>query len=93
MAILQEVKLALRISNSAFDTEIQDIIDACKIDLVEAGAENTTDDTDALVKRAIILYAKANFGMANPDMEKYQKAYDRLKITMALSGEYKTGGA
>jgi hypothetical protein len=92
MAILQEVKLALRISNNAFDSEITDIIDACKIDLVEAGAENT-DDTDALVKRAIILYAKANFGMANPDMEKYQKAYDRLKITMALSGEYKTGGA
>lgn len=92
MAIRDDVKLALRVSNSSFDGEIDDIIAACKIDLVEAGAENT-DEADALVKRAIILYAKANFGMANPDMEKYQKAYDRLKITMALSGEYKTGGA
>jgi len=92
MAILAEVKLALRSSNTAFDSEITDIIAACKIDLAEAGAENT-DDTDALVKRAIILYAKANFGMANPDMEKYQKAYDKLKIKMALTETYKTGGA
>jgi hypothetical protein len=89
MAILDEVKLALRISSTAFDTEITDIIASAKIDLTEAGAENT-DDTDSFVKRAIILYSKANFGMANPDMEKYQKAYDRLKITMALSEEYQT---
>lgn len=92
MAILDDVKLALRVSNAAFDGEITDIIAAAKIDLTEAGAANT-DDTDSLVKRAIILYAKANFGMANPDMEKYQKAYDRLKITMALTADYKTGGA
>lgn len=92
MPILDDVKVALRQTGTAFDGEITDIIAAAKIDLTEAGAENT-DDTDSLVKRAIILYAKANFGMANPDMEKYQKAYDRLKITMALTETYQTGGA
>ena len=92
MAILEDVKLALRESTTNFDGEITDIIAASKIDLTEAGAANT-DDTDPLVKRAIILYAKANFGMANPDMQKYQDAYDKLKILMGLSEEYQTGGA
>lgn len=89
MAILDDVKLALRVTNVAYDGEITDIIAACKIDLKEGGAANT-DDTDALVRRAIILYSKANFGMANPDMEKYQKAYDNIKTMMALTEDYQT---
>lgn len=92
MALLDDVKIALRVNNTAFDDEIIDIIAAAKLDLTEAGAINT-DETDKLVKRAITLYAKANFGMANPDMEKYQKAYERLKVTMSLCTTYKTGGA
>lgn len=92
MALLEDVKIALRVNNTAFDDEIIDIIAAAKLDLTEAGAINT-DETDKLVKRAIILYSKANFGMSNPDMEKYQKAYDKLKVTMSLCTIYKTGGA
>ena len=91
MALLDDVKIALRVNNTAFDDEIIDIIAAAKLDLTEAGAINT-DETDKLVKRAITLYAKSNFGMANPDMEKYQKAYERLKVTMSLCTTYKTGG-
>lgn len=90
MAILDSVKLALRISNSSFDVEeITPIIDACKADLKQSGVV-VVDDNEALTKRAIILYAKANFGMENPEMEKYQKAYDRLKTLMALSVKYNT---
>lgn len=92
MAFLDDVKVALRVSNTSFDDEIADIIAAAKLDLTEAGAINT-DETDKLVKRAITLYAKANFGMSNPDMEKYHKAYERIKITMSLCTTYKTGGA
>lgn len=89
--MLSKVKKALRINNTAFDDEIQDLIDAAKEDLATGGVKNT-DDTDQLVKMAIIFFAKANFGMANPEMEKYQKAYDRLKITMALTEKYRTSG-
>lgn len=90
MSILDDVKVALRITNVNFDSEITDIIAACKIDLTKGGAANT-DETDPLVKRAIILYAKANFGLANPDMEKYHKAYQGLKTLMASTQEYQTG--
>jgi len=87
MALLDDVKVALRTTQNFTDDEIQDIIDACKLDLGIAGTE-TVDETDKLIKRAIIIYAKANYGMANPDMEKYQRAYDKLKVNVALALRY-----
>lgn len=89
MAILNDVKLALRIKSTAYDTEITDIIAAAKLDLKGAGvAEGNIIDTDEFIKRAIVVYAKANFGMANPDMEKYDKAYDKIKTHLATSLDY-----
>jgi hypothetical protein len=86
MALLDDVKLALRMKNIAFDTEITPIIDACKIDLKLAGV-NIIVETDPLIQRAVVLYAKANFG-SNPDSEKYQKSYDLLKCSLAVAGDY-----
>lgn len=85
--ILDKVKQALRIKSEAFDMEIEDLICACKIDLALAGIKKI-EDADALIQRAIIVYAKANFGLENPDSEKYQKSYDLLKMSMALAGDY-----
>lgn len=93
MALLDDVKLALRISSSAFDTEITDLIDAAKADLKLSGviAEKVDEDPpDTLIKRAITVYAKANFGWDNPDAERLQQAYDMLKMHLSLSAEYRT---
>jgi hypothetical protein len=87
MAFIDEVKKALRIRNTEYDSEITSIIEACKLDLQEAGVV-TISETDELTQRAIILYAKANFGMANPDMEKYEKMYEKVKTTMSLATNY-----
>lgn len=87
--MLEAVKLALRIASNAYDTEITDLIAAAKLDLAGAGVVNI-DEADALVKRAIIIYAKANFGLANPDADQYQRSYDRLKTHLALSIDYNT---
>lgn len=91
MAILDDVKLALRLKATAYNDEITDIIDAAKLDLKGAGvAAGKIIDTDKFIKRAIIVYAKANFGMANPDMDKYDKAYDKIKTHLASSKYYNT---
>lgn len=90
MAILTDVKTALRISTAAYDDEITDLIEACQIDLTQSGVDSTNAD-EKFIKRAIILYAKANFGMANPDMEKYLTAYERQKTFMALTTAYGEG--
>lgn len=91
VTLLSAVKTALRITSNRFDGEITTLIEACKIDLSIAGV-TVLDETDPVIKRAIILYAKANFGYDNPDSEKFQKSYDLLKCSLALAGDY-NGGA
>lgn len=83
--MLNQVKLALRISNDVFDDEITSIIEAAKLDLTVGGVE-LTDTSDPLIKRAIILYAKANYGLSNPDSDKYDDAYHNLREKLAISG-------
>jgi len=85
--MLQKVKLALRITNSHFDEEIQDIIDACYLDLEISGATKLSGTYEKLVNRAVILYAKAQFGLENPDSEKFQNSYEALKRQLTLSGD------
>jgi uncharacterized phage protein (predicted DNA packaging) len=91
MALLDDVKLALRISSSAFDSEITDLIEAAKADLQLSGVkqEKADDDNDPLIKRAIIVYCKANFGYDNPEAERFQQSYDMLKQHLSLSYDYR----
>lgn len=86
MALIDDVKMALRIKNNAFDSDITDLIDACKLDLGMAGVEKVVE-TDAITKQAIKLYCKGSFGY-DENSEKFMKAYESLKISMALCGDY-----
>ena len=87
--MLDDVKTVLRISNNAYDAEIEDLIEAAKMDLILSGVhESKIVETDPLIKRAIIVYCKANFGWNNPDAERLQHSYNMLKIHLALSQEY-----
>lgn len=95
--MLDKVKNALRVKTAAFDDEVQGLIDACKADLRLVGvnvpeekppAEGELPSAgDPLITRAIILYAKANFGYSE-DSEKYKQAYDYLKCSLSLAGDY-----
>lgn len=88
--MLEKVKKALRISNTAFDDEVNDLIEAARQDLVLSGVSSTKadDDTDPLIIRAITTYAKANFGFDNPDAARFQQSYDLLKTHLCLAGDY-----
>lgn len=87
--MLEKVKLALRIKVTSLDSEITDLIEACKIDLSISGIK-VINDTDPLIQRAIIVYCKANFGLDNKESEKYQLSYDMLKQSLALCSDYNT---
>lgn len=91
MALLDDVKDALRVSDSDKDTEINDLIAAALADLLLAGV--TAGSTDPLVKRAIILFAKAQYGWDNSEADRFQKCYDLLKASLSLSADYTGGGA
>lgn len=87
MALLDDVKVCLRLSTTAFDdAEIIPLIDACKLDLSLAGVV-LTDEADPLIERAVVLYCKGNFGF-DEKSDRYLKAYDSLKNALALSGDY-----
>lgn len=93
MNVREEVKQALRISesNTAFDEEIQTLIDAARLDLIQAGISNelvNASEPDALIKRAIVTFAKAHFGYDNPEADRFNQAYTMLKQHLSLYGDY-----
>jgi len=84
--MLNKVKLALRISNTAYDSEITDLINACKKELELAGiASSNIVDTDGIIIQTIISYCKAYFGYDNPDAERYIRSYESLKSFLCLN--------
>ena len=89
MALLDDVKVALRISasNTSFNSEINDLISAAQRDLLVAGIK-VADTSDPLIKRAIVTYCKAHFGYDNPDADRLLRAYEMLKMHLMLSTEY-----
>lgn len=91
--MLEDIKNALRVSGDDLDTEIQDLIEAAKADLVLSGVhESKVDDKDPLIKRGIIVYCKAHFGYDDPKTaERFEQCYISLKQHLTLSTEYTAG--
>ena len=89
MAMLEDVKKTLRVTSTAFDTEVSDLIAACMLDLGISGVD-TVVETDPLIKRAIITYCKAYFGYDNQDSDRLALAYDSLRKHLAISTDYHT---
>lgn len=85
-ALLEDMKLALRIKSSAYDDEIEGLILACKADLKIAGVD-IVDETDPLTKQAIRIYVKGHFGY-DENSERFKQAYESLKRVMPLASEY-----
>jgi len=91
--MLEVVKSALRIDGDDLDGEIEDLIDAAKIDLRITGVDDEKIlETDPLIKRATILYCKAHFGYDDPKVaERFEVSYKSLKTHLTLSSEYRSG--
>lgn len=95
MTLLNDVKTSLRISQSAtaFDSEVSDLIAAAKDDLrlagvLESKVDAADESLDSLVKRAVTVYCKANFGYENPEAERFMQSYNSLKAHLTLSQEF-----
>lgn len=90
---VQKVKLWIRglSIGSVLDEEIWQDVLACCADLKIAGVVKTDLD-DPLIQQAVKLYCKAHFGYEE-ESEKFQQAYDALKASLSLSGDYNGLGA
>lgn len=84
------IRRSLRINHTHLDAEITDLIEAARADLLLGGisASKVNDESDFLIKRAIITYVKSEFGLDNVDSVKYHESYITLKRHLMLSSEY-----
>lgn len=88
MALIDEIKLILRISNDAYNDEIEMLINAAQADMLRVGVEeayvNAPKD-NPLVKHAIACYCKANFGYDETDATRFDASYRQLVADMLNS--------
>ena len=84
--MLDRVRMALRITTTAFDSEIDDLISAALADLDIAGVTAPTKNAPLIV-RAVITYCKAHFG--EPDeYDRLKAAYDEQKAQLQMATGY-----
>ena len=88
--MLEKVKLALRITTDAFDSELNDLIEAAKLDLGIAGVV-IPSKIDAIVTRAIITYCKMSFGLPE-DYDQLKRSYDEQKAQLSNATHYTDWG-
>lgn len=88
--MLEKIKLALRITTTAFDSEITDLIDAALADLGIAGVL-IEDEMEPLIIRAVTTYCRANFGQPE-DYERMKAAYDEQKAQLRTATGYTDWG-
>ena len=84
--MLNKVKMALRITTTAYDDELKDLIEAAQLDLGIAGVV-VPNQIDAIVSRAIITYCKMNFGTVD-DYDRLKASYDEQKAQLSMATGY-----
>lgn len=87
---LTSVRQYMRLTTKAHDSEIKDLISAARADLVLGGVleVKALDEKDPLILRAVATYVKAEFGLDNPDAEKYRASYKEQRNALTLSDSY-----
>lgn len=84
--MLNKVKLALRITTTVYDDELNDLIEAALLDLGIAGVI-VPAPIDALVTRAVITYCKMSFGLPE-EYDRLKASYDEQKAQLMTSADY-----
>lgn len=84
--MLALVKLALRISSTTFDTQLNMLIAAAQTDLGIAGVELPTT-LDEICQQAIITYVRMHFGQPD-DYERLKASYDEQKAQLSMADGY-----
>ena len=88
--MLAATKLALRITTTAFDSEITSLLNAALLDLGVAGVI-VPAEANALVQQACITYVRMNFGQPD-DYDRLKKSYDEQKAQLSTCTGYTVWG-
>lgn len=98
MALLDKVKVACRVTSTAYDDELTDLISAAFADIGIADVKASLlveDNILPLVQRAVITYCKLNFGFVQLEEHQYNRlkeSYDEQKAQMLMNSRYTNWG-
>lgn len=96
MALIDEVKTALRVSldDADINLQLQGLIDAAKDDLIHTADINASftgeGASSPLVKLAIITFVKAYWVDNEDEAEKLMRSYNSIKGKLSMSSFYST---
>lgn len=91
MALLDEMRTAVRVSHSATDDEIQMWIDAAVDDMRRVGiseghlGESDGNGMSPLCKAAVACYVKANYGFDVAERPQFEDSYRRIVVGLMNS--------
>ena len=89
-ALIASAKLAARITDTAFDMQISDLLDTAMRDMGVAGVE-VPESIDPLVKQAAITYFLMNFGQPD-EYDRLKRSYDEQKAQLVTCSGYTDWG-
>ena len=92
MALLDDVKIACRVTSTAYNTELSDLIQAALADLgiTDINPELLTETPGPLIKQAVITYCRMNFGeVEDGKYDRLKASYDEQKSQLLISREYR----
>lgn len=90
MALIDTCKMAMRVTTSSYDSEIQTYIDSAMLDLGIAGVE-IPQTADALVQKAVLTYVRMSFG-SPADYDNLKASYDEQKAQLMNATGYTNWG-
>lgn len=83
---LEKIKKDLRISHSKLDEDIQDNIEACKLDLKRVGID--VNKSNVLLEKSIKLFLRWQYNFEN-QADRYRNAYESLRNALSLCEDYR----
>ena len=95
MALLDKVKMACRVTTTAYDEELSDLICAGVRDIgitdVRQELLENVNQLPSLIQRAVITYCRLNFGQPD-DYDRLKRSYDEQKAQLLMSSAYTDWG-
>lgn len=94
MALLDDIKLSLRVTTPSLDHEVQMLVDGALYDMERAGVNPALlqvgedgDIANAFVKHALTAYCKAHFGYDVPEAGRFDDSYRRIVCDLLNSDQ------
>lgn len=86
MALIDDIKICVKIDGTESDADLKTTIEACKSDMELHGVhQSRIVDTDPIIVRAIKLYCKADISSDANESVRYQTSYEKLRDHLSLT--------